>query len=770
MSLIADAIRFLAGRCDHASTKDGQGFNATDARFGHVLADTPHEEWSEDATYHAYHMAKRYSGQLEDAGIDFGSIPEPTSRSVASRQSVSIKLKADNSKLISVTDNGFYRVEFSYDPGLVSAIKGVPTSRWNASDKYWTVAPKGAKQLTSFADINNFRRTDAAAKKLTADCELFDNEDMDNDVDGYLKLDGDIIRVFFDYDADAVSAIKGVSGRKFRDDDRRGKHWTVPVSDDDSIIRFAESFGYVVPGSVRSAIDNYHKEAQQRLQASKSDTTDFRIDGIGSDDLEPYPFQWSGAEYLVDAERAILGEVMGTGKTIQAAIFMAAIDDFPALVVCPASIKLNWKRELERWVPGISVQVLEGLDAEVFKDVDVVVANYDIIIKREYKDDDGNKRVDDRIFKQLVDRFNVVVADESHMVKNPKAKRAKALQRIAKNARYRLLMTGTAVTNRPSELISQLRIIDRLSDLGGWFSFAKNFCDAYKGRFGWDLSGAKNLDVLNRELRKTCYVRREREDVLSELPSKTRSVVLMDIDNMSEYRRAEEDLIEWLREQAYNEREFLESIAHLPSPERKRKRAEYANSKAEKARRAEVLVRINALKKLAARGKVSYAKEWIQNVLDQGEKLVLFAWHKEIVSEIAKKFDAPSITGDTPGTARQEYVDRFQEDPECNLIVLNIAAGGVGITLTAAANVAFLEQAWTPADHDQAEDRCLRIGQDRPVTAWYLLGDGTIDMSIHDLIEKKRSVVDMTNTGKESGVDKTSILANLVDGLIKKGE
>jgi SNF2 family DNA or RNA helicase len=277
------------------------------------------------------------------------------------------------------------------------------------------------------------------------------------------------------------------------------------------------------------------------------------------------------------------------------------------------------------------------------------------------------------------------------------------------------------------------------------------------------MGGASNLSELNERMRATCYVRRNKADVLKELPAKQRADIVVEIDNRREYQRAESDLINWLGDRAESDAEFLASIAHLSEAEQRDAKDERRESAEQRAAQAEQLVRIEALKQLSARGKMKAAIDWIESFLETGEKLVLFAHHVEIVEALAEKFSAPNITGSTPIERRQEYVDRFQNDPDCKLIVLNIRAGGVGLTLTAASNVAFVELDWTPAAHDQAEDRTHRIGQSDNVTAWYLLGENTIDQEIAALISKKRAVVDAATDG--GTVENVSILKDLVNSL-----
>jgi SNF2 family DNA or RNA helicase len=319
------------------------------------------------------------------------------------------------------------------------------------------------------------------------------------------------------------------------------------------------------------------------------------------------------------------------------------------------------------------------------------------------------------------------------------------LQQLRKQAKvdgkgipYRLFLTGTPVMNRPNELIAQLTAMGRLDDLGGFWHFANRYCGYEPGR---GMMGAHNLAELNDLLRQTCFIRRLKADVLKELPAKTSALVPMAIDNEDDYRYAESDLIGWLHEQGDFEG-------------------------ADAATRAEHLVRIERLKQLAADGKMGAVCEWIDSFLESGEKLVVFAHHVHIVNALADRYSAPRISGAVSEKERDAAIQAFQNDPQTRLIVCNIQAGGVGITLTAASNVAFVELAWTPAAHEQAVDRTHRIGQRDVVIAWYLLANGTIDDDIYALIESKRVVVNAATDGGTAG--EASILKELTTAMLKK--
>jgi len=544
-----------------------------------------------------------------------------------------------------------------------------------------------------------------------------------------LTWDGAAVILASRYSPALVAAIRELprSGRKWT-----GQVWRI-VPDAESVpalLALAERFEFAVSAQAREAMEQARatKAATRALSEAAAPTLD--IPAIPETKLggQLRPFQAAGVQYCLEAQRTFICDEMGLGKTVEALATLAAADAFPAIIICPASLKLNWEREAHKWLPTKSVAVWNG---GVNPMADVVIINYDILSKMVNLVEGKAVRREDITPK-------AVVMDESHYAKNYKAQRTMYCKAIAHKVPLRLALTGTPVLNRPHELISQLQILGRLDDFGGFWTFAKRYCDAKQGSWGWDFSGAANLAELNDKLRSTCYVRRQKADVLKELPAKQRTDLTVPIDNRPEYERAVADFLEWVRES-------------------------YGKDAWANAMKAEQLVKIERLKQLCARGKLTAALDWIESFLETEQKLVVFGVHQDVLEAVAKRFGVKAITGETPVKARQEAVEAFQRDPTVRLIVLNMKVGGLGLTLTAASNVVFLEQGWNPAEHDQAEDRCHRIGQTSSVNAWYLLADNTIDTAIYELIAAKRTVVTAATEG--TGTVEDGMMREIVNTL-----
>jgi SWI/SNF-related matrix-associated actin-dependent regulator 1 of chromatin subfamily A len=476
----------------------------------------------------------------------------------------------------------------------------------------------------------------------------------------------------------------------------------------------------------------------------------------------PLKFQVRGVRFLENAGgRAILGDDMGVGKTYQTIAWMAINpDERPAVIVVPGSVKYNWQREF-RIHAGMDSQVLEahkafslsyrlqdeksgewgqergktfnsgekrrhwvkqyGKRIEVLGqfrenhppiESEIVILNYEIL--------------QDWISVLMEWGPRTLVMDECQYVKEMKAGRTKLCRKLARETENVIPLSGTPIVNRPAEFFPVLNMIDPV-EFDSFWTYGWEYCAPEKGFGGYTYKGASNLDALHKRIR-PYMIRRMKKDVLKDLPPKLQNVVPVQISNRKEYRKAQDNFLKWLLET-----EGMEKMT--------------------KAMRAQVLVKIGKMKALSAKGKMATAVKWISDWLaDTDQKIVVFAIHKSIARELKKKFpDAAMIVGNVAMKDRQAEVDRFQEDPKCRVFIGNIRAAGVGITLTASSTVLFLELGWTPAEHEQAEDRVLRIGQVAAgVNIHYLLGIDTIDEDIWELLAAKKDIVSRILDGKEA--------------------
>ncbi len=462
-----------------------------------------------------------------------------------------------------------------------------------------------------------------------------------------------------------------------------------------------------------------HAEASAAVRGSRALSADPIPEVAGRLGGELTPFQWAAVRYALRARNTFLADEQGLGKTVEALAAIEAADAYPAIVVCPASLKLNWQREAGVWLPHRTVAVIEGRVA-VPPSAEITILNYEIVAAHR-----------EALARR---RPRSIVIDESHYCKNPQAKRTHAVRRLAATVPrdgLRLALTGTPVLNHADELIAQLRVIGRLEDFGSGARFSRQF------------QGERSEERLHWHLRRRCFVRRLKSEVLPQLPAKRQVVVPMALANTAEYRLAERDVIEWLRAQPLDLSEL--------------------NAKIAATLRAERLAQLGTLQRLAARGKLHAALGWIADFLVSGEPLVVFARHVEVQEAVLGRFpDALHLLGRDSTAAREAAVQAFQAPDGPSLIVCATRVAAQGITLTRASNVAFLELEWTPAMHDQAEDRCHRIGQRDAVTAWYLLAAETIDETMARLIQRKRAIVGAVTDGREMDAD------NLVAQVVRE--
>lgn len=430
--------------------------------------------------------------------------------------------------------------------------------------------------------------------------------------------------------------------------------------------------------------------------------------------VEPYKYQLEGIQFGLSRRRLLIGDEPGLGKTLQSIGIVNTAAAYPCLVICPSSLKINWQREFEKFTDKKAL-VLDNatrtswpylLGMGMFH---VAIVNYESLRKFfvwDIKDGSKSFSLKDVVFNRDVNIFRSVIMDESHRLKDPTAQQTMFTRGIVEGKEWRILLSGTPVVNHAQDLVAQLAIMGRLlSDFGG------------RGKFLADYGENENLAELSAKLYDCCMIRREKAKVLTQLPDKQRTDLHVEISNRDEYNLAAADLAAYLREYT-----------------------ECTDREIRRKMRMEALVKFMTLRSLAAKGKVKQATDFIRNFLANGKPLIVFCSLKDIVKALQKEFpDAVRVTGDDSLAEKQAAVDAFQSGL-ASLIICSIKAAGVGLTLTASSNVAFVEFPWTYADCCQCEDRAHRIGQKNNVNCYYLIGRHTIDPVLYNIIHRKRSI------------------------------
>ncbi len=449
-----------------------------------------------------------------------------------------------------------------------------------------------------------------------------------------------------------------------------------------------------------------------------------------------YPHQIEGIAFLLGRRRALLADDMGLGKTRQSVIAMVEAEaEGLYLVICPASVKRNWSREIQIVFPAAEPVIVgpAPLPATDFRGW--VIINYEIL----------GKHLEDLLTYQ----WKGVVFDEAHYLKNHRSQRSRNAAKLVKAIQHEPVvhaLTGTPMTNRPRDLFPLLQLMNH--PLGKSFlSFAKRYCDAYQGDFGLVADGASNIEELTVQLHGV-MLRRTKNEVL-DLPPKVRT--WLDIE-LHPYAI-----------QHFNNavREFLTKF-DAPEP------IDTIGNQPENMERRQAVGRLTTARRKLAFAKCRHTIKFVENALEQGEKVILFTTFLNTLERFHKHFGdrAVYVFGEVPAEERQNRVDRFQNDETVRLFIANMHVAGVGINLTAGRQVVFNDLDWVPANHWQAEDRAYRIGQTGTVNVTYMIARGTVDEFVKTVLETKAALMDALVEGKllipgEDGALQPDVLSEL---------
>ena len=540
-----------------------------------------------------------------------------------------------------------------------------------------------------------------------------------------IELKGDNFELSFKYKTSIIDRVRQIPGRRF---DGAKKVWIVPTRSRVELERMI----YQIQQFENINWVNGTEKKEEDIAYDIPELPDLTVPHNLK--IQPYPYQLKGIARGLELKRFMNCDEPGLGKTLQSIATINLADAFPCLVICPSSLKINWLREWEKFTDKKAMILTDKVrDTWTFFFQtgmhQVFIVNYESLkkyfVQRIKKAEGWTLR--DVEFRNSINLFKSVIIDESHRCKSASTQQAKFCKGICTGKEWVIELTGTPVVNRPKDLIPQLAILNRMEDFGGYKPFVNRYCSGQRE--------ASNLKELNFNLWQYCMFRREKSLVLTDLPDKIRQVNTCEITNRKEYMDAERDLIMYL--QKYKDAD---------------------DDKIEKALRGEVMVKIGLLRNISARGKVRDVIEFVKDFRENGKKIILFCSLHEVVDQLKRYFPtAVSVTGRESPDEKQRAVDAFQNNPKADIIICSIKAAGVGLTLTASSNVAFVEFPWTYADCCQCEDRAHRIGLKDSVTCYYFLGRRTIDEKVYRIIQEKKNIANAV-TGSTEDIEE-----NIVD-------
>jgi SWI/SNF-related matrix-associated actin-dependent regulator 1 of chromatin subfamily A len=442
----------------------------------------------------------------------------------------------------------------------------------------------------------------------------------------------------------------------------------------------------------------------------------------------PLNHQKEAIQKLVENKKFILADDMGLGKTTSTIIAALEAGSKKVLIICPATLKINWKREIENYSNKL-VYIAEGKNFST--DSDFVIINYDII-----KNFHDPKKKDDS--QVLLANFDLVIIDEAHYIKNAQAQRTKLINDIVKNVDRLWLLTGTPMTSRPIDYFNLLSLVDSPVSKN-WMAYVIRYCEGYQFKAGprkvWNVMGASNLEEL-RDRTSGTILRRLKENVL-DLPDKIITPVYLKLKS-KQYEEVMGDYYDWYDKNPDESKSLTVQFSKLTK-----------------------------VRQIIADEKITQTIEIAENIIEQDKKVIIFCNFTDSLNKITEHFGktAVKLDGSMSKTSRQFSVDQFQENPKVKVFVGNIKAAGVGITLTAAEAVIMNDLSFLPSDHAQSEDRAYRYGQKNNVLVYYPIFENTIEGIIYDILNNKKLVISTVMGDNQNPADAAEEILQRINKL-----
>jgi SWI/SNF-related matrix-associated actin-dependent regulator 1 of chromatin subfamily A len=731
---------------DHARSRNHVGFSAQWSEAGHRLAQlgalTPRQ------AVLAARICVTHRRQLPDEVVEAARAVLAETESGPGAGG-GVRVDAD----------GRLVLEFDYDPDAVAVVKSIPPRlrTWDASSRTWALEPdprcaRAARRVVEALELDTTPEAEAWIAEL---------ETMPVPPAWCVRGDGDSLLVATD--DRSVSDTLGLSSLGRWDHGDRAYRIPLALATLEALIERARKRGLGVPASAEALAALLRAEADERTKLSRSSGTEEEVAGelealwarlreALPRGLELYPYQVAGVAFLERARgRAVIGDQMGLGKTVQALAWLALHPKLrPAVILCPGLVRLNWLREVRRWLPGETAEVVVGkADAARLRRVGVeggveaptgtasiVIVNYESVARHA---------------DELTSRTPAaVVLDECQYIKERSAQRTKATLRVSRAARHVIALSGTPITNRPIEFYNVLNLL-RPDLFRSWWAYANRYCGLHHNGYGWDASGATNTEELSRLLRgEGIMLRRTKDQVLQDLPPKRR--VHLDVELLAD--EGVEEAVRGARAALATEqaRRWLREGGAAPG---------------------DVLAALSRLRLQLGLAKAEAALGWLAE-LASDRPVVVFVYHREAARVIQdglreRGLSVVTATGDSSASERQAAVDAFQAG-RARVFVGTFGAAGVGLTLTTASDVVLAERDWVPAVEEQAEDRCHRVGQQGSVTVWVLMSDHRVDRLLNEAVERKRAVLRSVLDGEAVRREEASAMREFARALAGEGD
>ena len=438
----------------------------------------------------------------------------------------------------------------------------------------------------------------------------------------------------------------------------------------------------------------------------------------------PLEHQKEAIKSLVENKKFILADDMGLGKTTSTIIAALETGAKKVLIICPASLKINWQREIENY-SNKPTSIIEG---KKWEDGDFIIINYDII-----KNFHDEKKKSDSVL--LKTKFDLVIIDEAHYIQNKQAQRTKLINDFVSNVDRLWLLTGTPITSRPINYFNLLNLIE-CPVAKNWMAYVKRYCNGFQFQAGrrkiWNVSGASNLEEL-RDRTAPLVLRRLKENVL-DLPDKIITPVYLRLKS-KEYESLMGEYYDWYDKNGESDSLTLQ------------------------------FTKLTKVRQVIAEEKVASTIEICENIVEQGKKVIVFTNFTKTLEMILEHFGkkAVRLDGQMSQKERQMSVDRFQNEEDVMVFVGNIKAAGVGITLTAGEAVVMNDLSFLPSDHSQAEDRSYRYGQKNNVLVYYPIFDNTVEGIIYDILKKKKDIFETVMGDKVDNGDYVQEILELIN-------